>query len=115
MILSFAGWNFGGIFAQIAVSPGLWQSPTLQSIVHVPSRAELSRLNTTLEERVAARTSDLMAANERLRTEIDQRQQAEAEVRRLNAELQARLAELQSLFKLLPVGVAIANDATCRT
>jgi PAS domain S-box-containing protein len=86
----------------------------IPAILLAPTRAELSRLNLSLEERVNARTLDLTAANERLRSEIAQREQAEAEVRRLNTELQTRLAELQSLFKALPVGVAIANDPDCR-
>jgi hypothetical protein len=36
-------------------------------------------------------------------------------VRHLNTVLQAHVTELQSLFKALPVGVAIATDAACQS
>ena len=101
--------------AAVSLAAAFALARAVSRIVELPTRAELSRLNTSLEERVNARTADLTAANDRLRREIAQREQAEAEVRRLNTELQTRLAELQSLFKLLPVGVAISNDASCRT
>jgi PAS domain S-box-containing protein len=97
-----------------AVAAAVALARVLPSVLVLPGRAELQRLTYTLEERVAARTADLTAANEQLRREIAQREQAEAEVRRLNAELQARLAETRSLFRLLPVGVAIASDVHCR-
>ena len=77
------------------------------AIVQLPNRAKL-------EARVAAHTSELLASNDRLRREVQQREQAEAEVRRLNEELKTRLIEVESLFQVLPVGVAIATDATCR-
>jgi two-component system cell cycle sensor histidine kinase/response regulator CckA len=73
------------------------------------------RASETLESQVAARTSELKAENDRLRREAAGRADADAELRQLNTELQARVAELQSLFKALPVGVAIATDASCRT
>jgi C4-dicarboxylate-specific signal transduction histidine kinase len=40
-------------------------------------RAELARSNTLLEQRVAERTADLSATNERLQREIIERQRAE--------------------------------------
>lgn len=86
----------------------------LPRVLQLPSREELRRVQATLEERVNARTADLTAVNEQLRQEAEQRREAEAEVLRLNTELQTHVTELQSLFKGLPVGVAIANDATCR-
>lgn len=76
--------------------------------------AELRRLNESLEDRVRARTSDLETTNARLREEAEQRRMAEAEVTRLNRLLQARVDELESLLKMLPVGVGIARDASCR-
>ena len=42
------------------------------------------------------------------------RQRAEAEVERLNAQLRARVTELERLLALTPVGVAIAEDPECR-
>jgi PAS domain S-box-containing protein len=42
------------------------------------------------------------------------RKRAEAEVERLNAQLRARVTELERLLALTPVGVAIADDPECR-
>ncbi len=101
----------GGVVKLIAACVSLVTAAALvramPALLQLPTRAEL-------EQRVQARTADLSAVNDRLRTEAAQRELAEAEVRRLNDELHARLAEVQSLFKLLPVGVAIATDTTCR-
>ncbi|ATC65104.1 hypothetical protein CMV30_14720 [Nibricoccus aquaticus] len=80
----------------------------------LPSPAELKKLNDSLEERVRNRTADLAAANEHLSREISQREQAEAEVRRLNQSLQNRVAELQTVFDLAPVAIGLAQDAECR-
>jgi PAS domain S-box-containing protein len=45
--------------------------------------------------------------------DITARRRAEAEVGRLNKELQSRVEELQSVLKVLPVGLAIAHDPAC--
>jgi len=82
--------------------------------LRLPGPEELRRSNEELEARVRARTEDLAATNARLQAELAQRQQAEAEVHRLNLELARRVSELQSLFDLLPVGVGIADDPECR-
>ena len=71
--------------------------------------------STAVEERVATRTAELTSANDQLRREVADRAAAEAEVRRLNTALQANVTELQSLFKAMPVGVAIATDAAGRS
>ena len=76
--------------------------------------AELKRLNESLEERVRVRTADLEASNVRLREEIAQREQAEAEVTRLNQLFRRRVDELETLLEVLPVGVGIAGDVGCR-
>ena len=68
-----------------------------------------------IAERVRARTAELTATNAELRREASDSAAAEAEVRRLNTALQAHVTELQSLFKAMPVGVAIATDASCRS
>ncbi|MDZ8104932.1 MAG: PAS domain S-box protein [Nostoc sp. DedQUE12a] len=47
--------------------------------------------------------------------ELRLRKQAEAEIQQLNQQLTQRLNELQTLFDLLPIGVAIAEDPECRT
>jgi len=57
----------------------------------------LSQLNHELEARVQQRTSDLQRANERLVSEIDQRQRVEAELRETEAILRHHQEELQSL------------------
>ena len=75
---------------------------------------DLLRQTEQLEQHVRTRTADLSATNERLAREVQQREQAEAEVRRLNESLQHRVHELQALLDLLPVGIAIAQDSECR-
>jgi len=79
--------------------------------LQLPSPDALQKLNTDLDGRVRSRTSELTASNERLVCEVRQREQVEAEVRRLNESLQNRVTEQQVLLDLLPVGIAIAQDA----
>ncbi|MDO8541894.1 MAG: response regulator [Opitutaceae bacterium] len=102
------------IAALVALAAAVVIVRVIPAAIALPTRAELQRLNVLLQERASAHTNDLLATNAQLRSEAVQREQAEAEVRRLNAELQARLLELQSLFKLLPVGVAISTEPDCR-
>ncbi len=83
-------------------------------VLSLPSHEDLWRVNAELEERVRLRTADLTAANEHLRAEADQRRQAETDVRRLNASLEERVGELSTLFDLMPIGIAIADDPACR-
>lgn len=51
------------------------------------AEAQLRQLNQTLESRVAERTAELSASNRSLQSEIQVRLRAEAEVRRINADL----------------------------
>ncbi len=51
--------------------------------------------------------------SERVRVE-DERKQAEAEIQQLNQQLTRRISELQTLFEVLPIGVAIGEDPECR-
>lgn len=46
--------------------------------------------------------------------DISERKRAEADLHRLNAELQSRVSELQAILEVLPIGVAIAHDPDCR-
>jgi len=80
----------------------------------LPSAAELRASNMALEEKVRIRTADLSRANEELRREVAQREEAEQEIHRLNSSLQQRLDEMQTLVDVLPVGVGIAHDAMGR-
>ncbi|MEX0269668.1 PAS domain S-box protein [Leptolyngbyaceae cyanobacterium UHCC 1019] len=46
--------------------------------------------------------------------DITDHRQAEAEIQQLNQQLTNRLNELQTLFEVLPIGVAIGEDPECR-
>ncbi|SKA81694.1 PAS domain S-box-containing protein [Prosthecobacter debontii] len=46
--------------------------------------------------------------------DVTNRHQAEFEVNRLDQEKRARVAELETLLDVLPIGIAIANDPECR-
>jgi two-component system cell cycle sensor histidine kinase/response regulator CckA len=52
--------------------------------------------------------------NDRLRAEIEVRERAEAEVRRLNVDLLRKVGELEAVLDVLPVGIGIALDPDCR-
>ncbi len=54
---------------------------------------QLERLNRELEDRVEARTR---------------------EIRNLNSQLEQRVAELETIMQVLPVGVAVSQDPECR-
>ncbi len=49
-----------------------------------------------------------------LAEDITDRKQAEAEIQQLNQQLTRRVSELQTLFEVLPIGVAIGEDPECR-
>ena len=51
---------------------------------------------------------------EALAQEVSRRRAAEAEVRRLNADLAGRVAEMEALFAVIPIGIGIALDPECR-
>ncbi len=111
-------WLTGGakaITALISLAAAIVLVRIAPAALTLPSQADLKKLNITLEDRVRERTADLTSSNERLLSEVRSREQAEAEVRRLNASLQQRVDEVQALFDLLPVGVGIAEDVECRT
>ena len=45
--------------------------------------------------------------------DVTERRQAEEEIHRLNADLQRRIAELQTLFETIPIGIAVAEGPDC--
>jgi two-component sensor histidine kinase len=64
-------------------------------------RAELARSNTLLEQRVAERTADLSATNERLQREIIERQRAEQRLNLLVGELSHRVKNLITVIQAI--------------
>ncbi|TVP60936.1 MAG: PAS domain S-box protein [Nodularia sp. (in: Bacteria)] len=47
--------------------------------------------------------------------DLSERQQAKQQIIQLNKDLQRRVAELQTLFQVIPIGIGIAEDAECKT
>jgi PAS domain S-box-containing protein len=62
---------------------------------------QLETLNDDLEKRVLARTDELRESAQR--------------IRHLNDQLQQRIAELETIMNVLPVGVSVASDPHCQT
>ncbi len=51
--------------------------------------------------------------NDKLQAEVQSRKAAEEEVRRLNTALQNRVQELETLLRVIPVGIGITQDVSC--
>lgn len=86
----------------IARRQGQWdvlETPELQQ-----AKQEIQTLNQQLEKRVLDRTRELAAANEELKREIAERQQAEDALRQNEN-------RLRLVLETLPVGVAVTNQA----
>ncbi|WP_017716068.1 PAS domain S-box protein [Kamptonema formosum] len=49
-----------------------------------------------------------------LTSDINARKKAEEEIKKLNQDLQRRVAELQTLLDVMPIGIGIAEDAECK-
>jgi PAS domain S-box-containing protein len=47
--------------------------------------------------------------------DLSERKQAKQQIVQLNKDLQRRIAELQTLFQVIPIGIGIAEDAECKT
>jgi len=60
------------------------------------------------------RTLQLAEANQQLRVENSERRRAEDKIQQLNRDLQWHLHEFQVLLEVLPIGIAVAEDAECR-
>jgi PAS domain S-box-containing protein len=48
-------------------------------------------------------------------TDVSGQIAAEEKIRQLNSQLELRVAELETIMQVLPVGVAVAHDSTCRS
>ena len=51
--------------------------------------------------------------NDKLQTEVQSRKAAEEEVRRLNKALENRVQELETLLRVIPVGIGITQEVSC--
>jgi signal transduction histidine kinase len=78
----------------IARRQGKWE--VFETPELIQAKQEVKRLNEELEQRVAARTSELRVANKELRKEIAERKQAEADLKIGSEQLRALSARLQS-------------------
>ncbi|MGA2889715.1 MAG: ATP-binding protein [Terracidiphilus sp.] len=74
-------------------------------------RWEQKRIASELDQRVAQRTSELAAANEKLRKEIADRKQAEDQLRASERNLQMTQAELARISRLTTMGELAASIA----
>ena len=70
----------------------------------------LEQINTELENRVEARTADLIKANTQLEEEIGERKQVEKSLRRREKELKNKTAQLQELNSALKVLLAKRDE-----
>ncbi|MBZ5620939.1 MAG: PAS domain-containing protein [Acidobacteriia bacterium] len=61
------------------------------------------------------RSSALERANAALEDEMTRRKRIEAEVRDLNRELNRKVADFQTLLDVIPIGIAVAGGAECRS
>lgn len=93
----------GGLYGMVALGAGVgWQRLRLRrerEAFAERERQTLSRVRDELEERVEHRTRDLVASNQRLSDEIEERRRAEASLRQTQDELiqAAKLAVLGQL------------------
>jgi PAS domain S-box-containing protein len=71
---------------------------------------QLHRLNFELEQGVETRTQELRDANKRLKRIVIERAHNQESIQELNRELNRRVAELQAVLNVLPVGVSVSYD-----
>ena len=94
------GYERGAVdYISVPVIPDLLRAKvSIFSELH-RKRRELEQLNRELERRVEERTRELRESEQR--------------VRNLNRELEQRLAELETIMRVLPVGVGVAQNREC--
>ena len=110
-------WLSGGVkafTALISMATAISFVRVLPVALTLPSPTDLQRLNEQLEDRVRERTAELTRGNALMQQEVERREHADAAVRQLNEELKLHVAELQTIFDLIPVGIGIASDPACR-
>ena len=95
------GYQRGAVdYISVPVVPELLRAKvSIFAELHRKTR-QLERLNRDLEERVLQRTEEL--------------RKSETQIRKLNDELTQRLAELETIMQVLPIGIAVAHDPECR-
>ena len=94
------GYERGAVdYISVPVIPDLLRAKvSIFSELH-RKRKQLEQLNQQLEQSVEERTREL--------------QESESQVRSLNRELRQRMAELETIMRVLPVGVGVAHDRDC--
>jgi signal transduction histidine kinase/CheY-like chemotaxis protein len=75
--------------------------------------AVLRAEGTALEANVRDRTAELERTTVALQAESAERRVAMESIQRLNVDLGRRVSEFQTLLNVLPVGIAVADDAAC--
>jgi PAS domain S-box-containing protein len=97
--------NIRNIFSTIEPIPGARK--TVVSLLDISDRKKmeeaLQKSYEELDRRVKERTSDLAAANEKLKREIGERLKAESEKEKLIVDLKKALKEVNKLSGLLPI------------
>ncbi|QYO62996.1 PAS domain S-box protein [Leptolyngbya sp. 7M] len=118
-IVALLGFNVWELFPEAATAdayPQLHRAMGEQVAVqfeyfHSPKNCWIENRGYPSPEGVTVFLADI---TDRKRIEAE-RKQTEVEIQQLNQQLSHRVTELQTLFDLLPVGVAIALDPECRT
>ena len=78
--------------------------------ISVPVVPDVLRAKVSVFAELHRKTRQLQALNRELETRVAERSE---ELRKLNGQLQQRVAELESIMKVLPVGVAVAEGNDC--
>jgi PAS domain S-box-containing protein len=78
--------------------------------ISVPVVPEVLRAKVSVFAELHRKKRELQVLNRELEERVAQRSE---ELRLLNKQLQQRVAELESIMQVLPVGVAVAEDAAC--
>ncbi|MEG9438731.1 response regulator [Edaphobacter sp. HDX4] len=80
--------------------------------ISVPVVPDVLRAKVSVFAELHRTTRELQELNRELESRVAERSEA---LRVLNAQLHERVAELETIMKVLPVGVAVAHDASCET